>query len=105
MAYIETLTIAKTPQKHDECATAFIDGLEIVLSLKDLVDTEKVRKNYQKDLAEIEQYITSLHAKLSNEAFIARARAEIIAQEREKLKIAEEKAQYLQKALEEIDKK
>ncbi len=105
MGYCDQLIIAERSEKNEQCASAFIDGVEIVLSLKNLVDTEKLKKTYQKEYDEVAKYRASLEAKLSNEAFLSRARPEIVAQEQEKLKIAQEKEEKIKKALEEIDKK
>ena len=58
---------------------------EIILPLEGLIDKEAERAKMRKSLADFEQQIGGLRAKLGNESFVARAPAEVVAQSRAKL--------------------
>lgn len=58
----------------------------LYLPLKELIDKEAELKRLGKELKEIEQRITAQEKKLANEAFVSRAPAQVVEQERTKLK-------------------
>ncbi len=61
------------------------DSATILLPMSDLVDTEKERARLSAEVARLENEIRRAEAKLSNEAFVAKAPAAVVAVERDKL--------------------
>jgi len=61
------------------------DAATVYIPLSDIVDTEAERARLDKEKVKIEGEIKRLEGKLSNEGFIAKAPAEVVAGEREKL--------------------
>jgi valyl-tRNA synthetase len=81
----ETLTIASQADRPKECAVAVLGDAEILLPLEGLIDKEAELSRHRKSLADIEKQINPLQSKLSNEAFLARAPAEVVEQQKTKL--------------------
>ncbi len=88
---VKTLTIIAKAQKLENVVSAFLDGVEVHLSLEGLVDKEKEKASLEKEQADLERYLTGAKAKLGNKDFVARAPANVVEAEREKVKVAEEK--------------
>jgi len=76
----ETMT-----EKPSQAASAVLEGVEIYLPLKGLMDLDKEMARLEKEisLAALEQQ--SLAAKLSNPGFTSKAPAQVVAKERERL--------------------
>jgi valyl-tRNA synthetase len=67
-------------------ATAVLrDGTEVFLPLEGLVDLEKERKRLREEIARLDGQAVAGEAKLGNESFVARAPADIVEKEREKV--------------------
>jgi valyl-tRNA synthetase len=67
-------------------ATAVLrDGTEVFLPLEGLVDLEKERKRLREEIARLDGQAVAGEAKLGNENFVARAPADIVEKEREKV--------------------
>jgi valyl-tRNA synthetase len=81
----ESITISAAAERPSQCAVAVLPDLEIILPLEGFIDKEAERAKMRKSLAEFEKQITGLQAKLGNEAFVARAPAEVVASSRAKL--------------------
>ncbi len=62
-----------------------LPDVEVILPLAGLIDHEAERAKQRKALADFERQIGSLKAKLSNESYVQRAPAEVVAQTRAKL--------------------
>jgi len=100
IARIEKLTIETTPKKHENSVSAFLTDTEIHMSLEGLIDTEKETEKLQKEKEKLEGFIRGGNAKLSNEQFVANAKEEVVAMEREKLASSEAK---LEKVIERLE--
>jgi valyl-tRNA synthetase len=71
---------------HGVGATAVMrDGTEIFLPLEGLVDLQKERNRLQEEIARLDGQARAGETKLGNESFVARAPAEIVEKEREKV--------------------
>ena len=81
----ESVTIVPEVERPADCAVAVLPEVEIILPLEGLIDHEAERAKQRKALADFERQIGSLEAKLQNEAYVARAPAEVVAQTRAKL--------------------
>jgi valyl-tRNA synthetase len=73
------------PEKPDQAVTAVVSGVEVYLSLKGLVDIEKELARLEKEKGNLEKEIARLEGKLQNQNFLAKAPAEVVAKEKEKL--------------------
>ncbi|MFZ3131580.1 MAG: valine--tRNA ligase, partial [Desulfosporosinus sp.] len=93
----ETLT-----EKPSQAASAVLEGVEIYLPLKGLMDLDKEVARLEKgiSLAILEQQ--SLEAKLSNPGFIGKAPAQVVAKERERLEGIVARAAALEERLREL---
>ncbi|MFZ7102301.1 MAG: valine--tRNA ligase [Peptococcaceae bacterium] len=74
-----------TGTKPEQAVTAVVQGVEIFLPLKGLIDIEKEIVRLEKELLKVDQEIARLVKKLSNQGFLAKAPEDVIAKEREKL--------------------
>src|SRR5690606_3028209 len=75
----------ETGAKIEGVATAMCDGIEIRIPLKGLINIEEELARLNKEIARVDADIAFVSRKLSNEKFVAKAPAEIINKEREKL--------------------
>ncbi len=73
------------PEKPEQAVTAVVSGVEVYLSLKGLVDIEKETARLEKEKGNLEKEIARLEGKLQNQGFLAKAPAEVIEKEKEKL--------------------
>ena len=105
-AYLETLAsaksvtiLAKEAAKPENAMTAVVNGIEIYLPLAGLIDVEKETIRLNKELANLDKEVSRLDKKLSNAGFIAKAPADIVEKEKEKLKGYEEKREAVKQRL------
>jgi len=91
LARLSDLRIEKNAQKPDNALSAVVFGMEIHIEFSDIIDTEKEKKNLQRQIDEISNYIERVKAKLDNKDFTSRAPEHIVAAEREKLEKEREK--------------
>lgn len=80
-----------TAEKPANAMTAVVDGIEIYLPLKGLIDVAKETERLNKELETLDKEIKRLVGKLSNAGFIAKAPADVVEKEREKQQGYEEK--------------
>lgn len=96
LAWAEKVTVLEPNANKPENATAaIVNGLEVYLLLKDLIDVDKERARLAKDKATNDKEILRLERKLSNEGFLAKAPEAVVVKEREKLAEYKEKEQAL----------
>ena len=72
-----------------------ITGFDIYLLLEGIVDEEKQKEKFVKEIENLEKYLKGIDAKLTNEKFLNNAAPEIVAKEREKKKDTEDKLEKL----------
>jgi valyl-tRNA synthetase len=80
-----SVTISSEVERPADCAVTVLPEVEVILPLEGLIDHEAERAKQRKSLADFERQIGSLKNKLSNESYVARAPAEVVAQTRAKL--------------------
>lgn len=103
LAAAETVNILSAEDaKPENAMTAVVNGVEVYLPLKGLIDVEKETARLQKELAGLEKELTRVAGKLGNPAFTAKAPPEVIAKEeakqaecREKQAAIQERVAYL----------
>ena len=75
---------------------------ELFIPLGDLVDFEKEIARLNKELTNLQKELDRARGKLSNEGFLSKAPAQLVAAEREKLEANEKKAAALVSRIEEL---
>jgi valyl-tRNA synthetase len=96
----ENLKVARSLLERPERAlTLVVGGIEIYLPLAGMVDLEAERLRLQKELARVENGIGRSQNMLNNQGFVAKAPAEIVQKEREKLISLEREADTLRERL------
>ncbi|EFH90534.1 valyl-tRNA synthetase [Ktedonobacter racemifer DSM 44963] len=100
---IQFLARTEEPQLHTileskiEQAMGLLAGsVEIYLPLAGMVDIAKELERIDKEIAQAQQECARLQGKLSNENFVAKAKPEVVAKEREKLVAQEERVTKLE---------
>jgi len=85
LGYADQVSIvAAPPENTDGMVTAVTHEARMFIPLSELVDLEKEKARMEKELAKSKAELDSLNAKLSNQGFVAKAPAHIIAAERER---------------------
>jgi valyl-tRNA synthetase len=96
----DSLRIARTLlQTPEQALTLVVGGIEIYLPLAGMVDLDAERTRLWKELEHIENGIARGEKLLSNKGFIAKAPAEVVAKERDKLTSLQEQAEKLRERL------
>ena len=75
-----------------------VEGCQVIVPLKGAVDLNGELARLDKEIAKLEKDVVGVNMKLSNESFVSRAPADVVAREREraeKLLDAKEKMQAL----------
>ena len=92
LAAAEPVTmLAAGSDKPENAMAGVVNGVEIYLPLKGLIDVDKEVARLNKEMATLEKEVSRLEKKLGNQGFLAKAPAEVVAGEQEKLKGYQEK--------------
>jgi valyl-tRNA synthetase len=83
-------------------ATAVLPHAKVVVPLAGLLDVAAERSRLEKEIAETEQYLQRIEAKLSNEQFRSKAPANVVAAEEERRAAAHTRIEGLRRALAEL---
>lgn len=90
-SFIERLAGAsEVTVQHDkngvppDAVTSIIDGAEIYIPLKELIDIEKEIERLEKEKENLKKELERVNGKLSNEAFVAKAPAKVVEEEKAK---------------------
>jgi len=99
---IEFLARTEKPQLHEQLAqkpaqsmSQLADSVEIYLPLAGMLDIGKELERLDKEIVRTRQEIARLQGKLSNEAFVTKAKPEVVEKEREKLAAQEDRVTKL----------
>jgi len=71
------------------------DGSEVFVALSDAIDVQQECRRLSGELTRLEQQLAALAAKLTNQQFVARAPAEVVAKERERERAWHDQRQVL----------
>ncbi|MBQ9992008.1 MAG: class I tRNA ligase family protein, partial [Firmicutes bacterium] len=85
LAHGESLQILTEGDAPEQAAAAHVKGIDLYMPLKGLIDFDKELARLKKELDACEQDFARLSAKLSNEGFLAKAPAEVVAKEKARL--------------------
>jgi valyl-tRNA synthetase len=94
LASLDDFTAAKDLQKPESAAAAIVEELQVFVH--DVIDPDAERKRLEKQKEQIEKGLRGVEGKLNNENFVSRAKPEVVAQAREKLKELTEQLQAVQ---------
>jgi len=89
LARISKLTLQEEGPKLPGAATDVASGIDILIPLGGLVDTEKEKERLVKEIANLKKYIASLSGKLDNKNFVKNAPKAVVESEEKKLSDAE----------------
>jgi valyl-tRNA synthetase len=85
LARVESLSWLAEGEEAPLAAAALVGDMAILVPLKGLVDTEAEVARLTKELDKLTNEVQRLESKLGNESFVARAPADVVAKEQEKL--------------------
>jgi valyl-tRNA synthetase len=96
----ERLTLVeRVPETPRQAVTVLADGVEAYLPLAGMVDLEAERARLERELERTRQEVQRVERLLANADFVAKAPAEVVAREQEKLARYREQAEKLQARL------
>lgn len=105
LAAAEPVTIlASDAAKPENAMTGVVNGVEIYLPLKGLIDVEKETARLSKELEKLEKEIKRLNGKLNNEGFLKKAPEQVVAGEKAKLADYEEKKKSVEGRISDLAK-
>jgi valyl-tRNA synthetase len=84
LARIETIGWLAAGQETPLAATALVDTMTLLVPLKGLVDVQAEVNRLTKELDKLNAEVLRIEGKLSNDAFVARAPADVVAKEKER---------------------
>lgn len=85
MATAEPVTMLPSDAaKPENAMAAVVNGVEIYMPLKGMIDVEKETARLNKELTGLDKELARIDGKLSNEGFVAKAPPEVIAKEKAK---------------------
>ena len=99
LARLDDLVIDENVEKPESCATVVMEGLNIFISLKDVIDIDSEKARLTAKINELKEKMISAEAKLKNKNFINKAPANIVALEKEKRDKISEKINILKGTL------
>jgi len=102
LANLESLTIDVNMAEPKGVATAVTDSAKIYVPLAGIIDVSAEKARLDKELAKISKDLEQSSRKLANQDFMAKAAADIIQKEEEKLKDAKQKYATLEGALKKL---
>lgn len=98
--FANNIEIGTAYNKDTEGTVQVVTGTaRAFLPMAELVDTEKEKARLAKELETVQKDINMLSGKLNNEQFTAKAPANIVQQEKDKLALAEDKKQKILESL------
>ena len=96
LGWAEKVTVLSPDALKPENATVtVVNGLEVYLLLKDLIDADKEKERIAKEQTTVLKEIARLEGKLNNQGFLAKAPEAVVAKEKEKLEEYKQKQQAL----------
>jgi valyl-tRNA synthetase len=106
LARVEDLQFlsADDAKKLEGVATAVVEGVELRIELKGLIDLSEELARLNKEISRVNDDIAFVNKKLNNEKFVAKAPEAIITKERDKLAGLEAELETLRSSLSELEK-
>lgn len=106
LARVENLQFLSSDEakKLEGVATAVVEGVELRIELKGLIDVSEELARLNKEIGRVNDDIAFVNKKLNNEKFVAKAPEAIITKERDKLAGLEAELETLRSSLSELEK-
>ncbi len=102
---VADLTLCRNlAEKPEQAGTAIVSGVEVYVPLAGLIDLGKEIQRLEKEVENLRKEIERSENKLGNQGFVAKAPADVIAKEREKLAGFAAKRQALEERLSSLRK-
>jgi valyl-tRNA synthetase len=95
LAQLASLTFDGAPSPGEGAHAVFGDGSEVVVALTGAIDVQQECKRLAAENERLAKLISDLSARLSNESFVSRAPADVVARERDKEKTWREQRDVL----------
>ena len=89
--------VAKLGKKPEQAMSLLVEDVEIYLPLAGMIDVDKELARLDSEISQVIADADRIRAKLANEQFVARARAEVVQTERDRLASAEAALTTLQR--------
>lgn len=80
----EARLVLQLADKPRRCLSAAVGEVELYLPLADVLDVDQERQRLEKEAQRLDAELARCRAKLQNEAFLAKAPAQVVAEERDK---------------------
>ncbi|MBD3754122.1 MAG: valine--tRNA ligase [Gammaproteobacteria bacterium] len=85
LAKLESITVLQNEADAPESAVSLVGEMKVLIPMAGLIDKEAELARLSKEIGKLEGEIKRLSGKLSNEGFVAKAPADVVANERQKL--------------------
>jgi len=102
LARVGTLEIGPAVERPAACGTEVLGAGEVYVSLEGLVDVAAERERKGREIEKARGHLQGLERKLANADFVARAKPEVVARERERLTELQERVARLEQALRDL---
>lgn len=100
---IDTFEVETNLEKPNTSASAVIEGTEVFVPLKGLIDLDKERERIEKEINRLEGFLKSVEGKLNNDGFVNNAPEDVVQRERDKREDTKTNLKKLRGILEELD--
>jgi valyl-tRNA synthetase len=100
---VESITFDLSAEKPPASAASVVDGSEIYIPLKGLIDLGKERERIRKEMDRLRGFLKSVEKKLSNDKFVQNAPDAVVEKEKQKKADAESNLQKLDQQLNELN--
>ena len=102
LGQVDEVEIGFDAPKPPESASKVLNGVELYVPLTGLADLDIERKRLNKELQELTGHRKRLEGKLGNEGFVAKAPAEVVESERQRLAELKDKIVAVERNLAEL---
>ena len=99
LAKLEDLQYLDEDAEVPPCSAQLIDDMEVLVPMAGLIDVDAEHRRLHKEKQRIDKEISRLEGKLNNSGFTAKAPANVIAKEQEKLTSAKEQLAHINKQI------
>jgi valyl-tRNA synthetase len=101
---VDSITFDTAAEKPKASAAAVVDGSEIYIPLKGLIDLDKENQRIQKEIDRLNGFLKGVEKKLANKKFVQNAPETVVEKEKQKKADAESSLSKLRRQLEELSK-
>jgi len=105
LAKVEPVAFSGSREQHPQVENALalvLRDAEVVIPMESMLDLEAERARLSKDIEQSQAHIAQLETRLSDKSFLTKAPAMVVEKERERLTIARDKLERLERKLAEL---